>query len=70
MRFIAPLFLGLTLLTSDLRAQQLMGDVLPMLDTGGHALPIVGISFTPDGRQLVSASEDKTIQVREQCREE
>ena len=63
MRFIAPLLLGLTLLTSDLRAQQLMGDVLPMLDTGGHTLPIVGISFTPDGRQLVSASEDKTIRV-------
>jgi WD40 repeat protein len=65
MRFIAPLLLGLMLLTSDLRAQQLMGDVLPMLDTGGHSLPIVGMSFTPDGRQLVSASEDKTIRVWE-----
>jgi WD40 repeat protein len=63
MRFIAPLLLGLTLLTSDLRAQQPTGDVLPMLNTGGHTLPIVGISFTPDGRQLVSASEDKTIRV-------
>ena len=63
MRLIAPLLLGLTLLTSDLRAQQPMGDVLPMLNTGGHTLPIVGISFTPDGRQLVSASEDKTIRV-------
>src|SRR5262245_21487456 len=65
MRCIAPLFLGLTLVASDLRAQQLMGDVLPMLDTGGHTLPIVGIAFTPDGRQLVSASDDKTIRVWE-----
>ncbi len=36
---------------------------LPMLDTGGHMAKINGIAFTPDGRQLVSASDDKTIRV-------
>ncbi|MGO9474468.1 MAG: PDZ domain-containing protein, partial [Rhodomicrobium sp.] len=36
---------------------------LPMLDTGGHMALINGIAFTPDGRQLVSASNDKTIRV-------
>ena len=36
---------------------------LPMLDTGGHMALIKGIAFTPDGRQLVSASDDKTIRV-------
>ena len=33
------------------------------LDTGGHMAKIKGIAFTPDGRQLVSASDDKTIRV-------
>jgi WD40 repeat protein len=36
---------------------------LPMLDTGGHMALIKGLAFTPDGRQLVSASDDKTIRV-------
>ena len=34
-----------------------------MLDTGGHMALIKDIAFTPDGRQLVSASDDKTIRV-------
>lgn len=33
------------------------------LDTGGHLGMINDIAFTPDGRQLVSASDDKTIRV-------
>ncbi len=34
-----------------------------MLDTGGHTAPAVDVAFTPDGKQLVSASNDKTIRV-------
>ena len=39
------------------------GAPLLMLDTGGHMALINAIAFTPDGGQLVSASEDKTIRV-------
>ena len=33
------------------------------LDSGAHMALIKGIAFTPDGTQLVSASDDKTIRV-------
>ena len=36
---------------------------IPMLDAGGHMAQIMDIAFTPDGRQIVSASQDKTIRV-------
>jgi WD40 repeat protein len=39
------------------------GAPLLMLDTGGHMAKIQDITFTPDGRQLVSASDNKTIRV-------
>jgi len=29
----------------------------------GHTLPINAVAFTPDGKTLVSASQDKTIKV-------
>jgi len=32
-----------------------------MLDTGEHATNVRGLAVTPDGRQIVSASQDKTI---------
>jgi hypothetical protein len=34
-----------------------------MLDTGGHMAVITGLAFTPDGKQLVSAGDDKVIRV-------
>jgi WD40 repeat protein/uncharacterized caspase-like protein len=34
-----------------------------MLDTGGHQAVIRGITFTPDGKYLVSAGDDKVIRV-------
>ena len=62
MRIVAIVLLGLALLAGGARAQD-AGAPLPMLDTGGHMALIHSIAFTPDGRQLVSASDDKTIRV-------
>jgi len=36
---------------------------IPQLDTGGHMATIRGVAFTPGGKQLVSAGEDKVIRV-------
>jgi len=34
-----------------------------ILDTGGHMAPIASLAVTPDGKQVVSASNDKTVRV-------
>ncbi|WP_088345201.1 MULTISPECIES: PDZ domain-containing protein [Rhodomicrobium] len=34
-----------------------------MLETGGHMANVVDLAVTPDGKQLVSASNDKTVRV-------
>ncbi len=34
-----------------------------VLDTGGHMAPVTGLAFTPDSKQLVSASNDRTVRV-------
>ena len=61
MRFLLALILAFAFATGAV-AQETPKSVL-MLDTGGHMAVIKDIAFTPDGRQLVSASDDKTIRV-------
>jgi WD40 repeat protein len=34
-----------------------------MLDTGGHMASVVDVAITPDGKQFVTASNDKTVRV-------
>jgi WD40 repeat protein len=34
-----------------------------MLDTGGHQALLRGVTFTPDGKYLVSAGDDKVVRV-------
>ncbi len=45
------------------RAGEAAGQPRLMLDTGGHMALIRDVTFTPDGRQIVSASDDKVIRV-------
>jgi len=44
------------------RSTGLSGPIL-VLDAGGHTSSVTGAVFTPDGRQLITVSEDKTIRV-------
>jgi WD40 repeat protein len=46
-----------------IQAAQDQGGPLLVLDTGGHMALINGLAFTPEGKQLVSASDDKVIRV-------
>jgi WD40 repeat protein len=38
-------------------------DPLLMLETGGHLAPVWSLVFTPDGKELVSAGDDKVVRV-------
>jgi WD40 repeat protein/uncharacterized caspase-like protein len=58
MRWIAVV-LGLLLAAAGARAE---GPIL-RLDTGGHMALIMSLAFTPDGKFIVSASNDKVIRV-------
>jgi WD40 repeat protein len=37
------------------------GKPILVLDTGGHTAPVQKVLFTPDGKQVISISKDKTI---------
>ena len=52
-------------LTEALKAQTEREEVVPqlMVDAGGHTARINALAYTPDGKQLVSAGEDKVIRV-------
>jgi cysteinyl-tRNA synthetase len=62
MRYLFALILAVAAGIGAAAAQETPKNLL-MLDTGGHMALIRSIAFTPDGRQLVSASDDKTIRV-------
>jgi WD40 repeat protein len=55
---LSAVFVGATFArANDVSAPQLM------LDTGGHMAKVIEVEITPDGRQLISASNDKTIRI-------
>jgi WD40 repeat protein len=56
--------IGVAAVLGERRAVVLATDApILQLDTGGHMALIKGLAFTPDGRQLVSAGDDKVIRV-------
>ena len=42
-------------------SQEVKGKPVLVLDPGGHTQAITQVFFTPDGKQIISVSEDKTI---------
>ena len=64
MRPIIPLLLCLTL-ASVSRADDAAKQDKPILvlDAGGHTAIVKKVLFTPDGRELITVSDDKTIRV-------
>lgn len=61
-KLIALLVLGLVAL-SGARAAEAKEPPILALDTGGHMALIRSVLFTPDGKQLLSAGDDKVIRV-------
>src|SRR5271166_5682591 len=63
MRAFAILFFCFALSGAAAGAEPPKDSPQVQLDTGGHMALIGSLAFTPDGQQLVSASDDKTIRV-------
>ena len=62
MRQLGPLLLGLAFSSVALAADTPEKPIL-VLDSGGHTAMVRKVLFTPDGRELITVSEDKTIRV-------
>src|SRR4051812_24086343 len=54
---------ALASLMASVAAAAVPEEPLLALDAGGHTAIVSNVLFTPDGKELVSASEDKTIRV-------
>ena len=62
MRRVAFLLIGLSLNLAALAADVSEKPIL-VLDAGGHTAMVRKVLFTPDGRELITVSDDKTIRV-------
>jgi len=57
------LILACLVLPSPVQAQGAKEKPILVLDAGGHTDSVPTVLFTPDGKQLISASKDKTIRI-------
>src|SRR5271157_6457361 len=60
MRQLGPFLLGLAFSSVVLAADTPEKPIL-VLDSGGHTSSVKKVLFTPDGKELISVSNDKTI---------
>ncbi len=57
------LVMGLGLASGQVTAQEISTKPILMLDSGAHTAIVKKVLFTPDGKELISVSEDKTIRI-------
>ncbi len=62
MRILA-VFVSLMVLAGGAAAREVATDPVLRIETGAHGADIPGLTVTPDGRQIVSASLDKTLRI-------
>jgi WD40 repeat protein len=63
LRWIPKVLLAFTLIFSISLLQAQTGVPRIVINSGGHSGKIFNILFTPDGKRIISVSEDKTIRV-------
>ena len=62
MRYVGALLIGLAFASHALADEGMEKPIL-VLDTGGHTAAVRKVLFTPDGKKLISVSDDKTVRI-------
>lgn len=62
MRRLVPLLVGFAFASFALADDAIEKPIL-VLDAGGHTAKVCKVLFTPDGRELITVSDDKTIRL-------
>jgi WD40 repeat protein len=63
LRWISKVLLAITLVFSGSLSKAQTGVPRIVINSGGHSGKIFNILYSPDGKQIISVSEDKTIRI-------